>query len=93
MPENQEQLAQTIDPFTEKDVEEWFDEESEDEQNAYNGSEENGDESVEQKYAKSQLRIVRTTNDFTLQMLREALKDPGYLNLSPVYQRRSRWDR
>ncbi len=44
------------------------------------------------KYASAQLRIVRTTMDFTLHNLKQIIGDHIYLNLMPEYQRRNRWD-
>ncbi len=44
------------------------------------------------KYSNGQLRIVRTTMDFSLHNLKQVLGDTSYLNLSPSYQRRNRWD-
>lgn len=46
---------------------------------------------LERKYADTQLRVVRTTMDFTLHNLRTNLEDSKYINLSPGYQRRLRW--
>ncbi|QSO52342.1 DUF262 domain-containing protein [Alicyclobacillus curvatus] len=46
-----------------------------------------------EKYASGQLRIVRSTMDFTLHNLRQVISDKSYLNISPSYQRRNRWDR
>jgi hypothetical protein len=76
--------------FTEEEVEEWFASEEED------ASEETGDEvdaiRIGEKYTKIQLRIVRQTMDLTLHNLRQSLFDNSYINLSPFYQRRHRWD-
>ncbi|WP_309063302.1 DUF262 domain-containing protein [Streptomyces sp.] len=45
-----------------------------------------------EKYAKSQLRVVRETKDYALDYLRHALQ-PGreLIDISPAYQRRLRW--
>jgi hypothetical protein len=45
-----------------------------------------------EKYARSQLRVVRETKDYQLDYLRHALQ-PGQvlINTSPAYQRRLRW--
>jgi hypothetical protein len=47
---------------------------------------------IGEKYTKIQLRIVRQTMDLTLHNLRQSLSDDSYINLSPFYQRRHRWD-
>src|SRR4051794_25962189 len=44
------------------------------------------------KYESGEQRIVTETNREKLPNFVEALRKPGYLNLSPFYQRRSRWD-
>lgn len=46
-----------------------------------------------EKYAQVQLRVVRSTMDFTLHHLKTSLNDSTYINLAPGYQRRARWDR
>jgi len=69
------------------EVAEWFD--SEDENGEVTESEET---SLEEKYSKSQLRVVRTSMDFTLHHLKQSLEDREYINASPKYQRRHRWD-
>jgi hypothetical protein len=69
------------------EVAEWFD--SEDENGEVAESEET---SLEEKYSKSQLRVVRTSMDFTLHHLKQSLEDREYINASPKYQRRHRWD-
>ena len=70
------------------EVEDWFEEESEstepaDTETAMAPSE---------KYATSQLRVVRETKDYQLDYLRHALQ-PGreLIDISPTYQRRLRW--
>lgn len=45
------------------------------------------------KYAEVQLRVVRSSMDFTLHHLKASLNDASYINLAPGYQRRARWDR
>lgn len=47
---------------------------------------------VAEKYARSQLRVVRETKDYQLDYLRHALQ-PGreLIDTSPTYQRRLRW--
>lgn len=72
--------------FSDEEVEEWFDSEEE-------SSEESREEvDIVTKYTEAQLRIVRTTMDFSLHNLRQSLRDSSYINLSPPYQRRHRWD-
>lgn len=69
------------------EITEWFD--SEDETSTAAISEEI---SLEKKYSESQLRVVRTSMDFTLHHLKQSLEDREYINASPKYQRRHRWD-
>lgn len=71
-----------------EEVDEWFEDESEaadsvDAPRAIPPSE---------KYATSQLRVVRETKDYQLDYLRHALQ-PGreLIDISPTYQRRLRW--
>lgn len=78
-------------PISEDEVEEWYDEEEEDIDDE--SESESAPTSLEEKYASSQIQIVRSTIDFTLHTLQQSLKDPNYINLSPEYQRRTRWDR
>jgi Protein of unknown function DUF262 len=47
---------------------------------------------VERKYAETQLRVVRSTMDYSLHTLKTTLADRTYINMSPSYQRRNRWD-
>lgn len=47
---------------------------------------------IVQRYSESQLRIVRSTMDLSLHNLRQSLRDSTYINMSPSYQRRHRWD-
>lgn len=74
--------------LSENDVEEWFESEDEVDQTQVVS-----DEVLSQKYADTQIRIVRSTLDFTLHTLSSSIKDKSYINLSPGYQRRARWDR
>lgn len=77
-----------IESLSDSDIEEWFDaEEVADETIPVS------DEALSQKYADTQIRIVRSTLDFTLHTLSSSIKDKSYINLSPGYQRRARWDR
>lgn len=48
--------------------------------------------SVEEKFAQSQLKVIRTSMDFTLHHLKQSLEDKEYINSAPKYQRRHRWD-
>ena len=74
--------------ITQDEVETWFDDE------------EQGDLSdafkdiidPAEKYAKSQLRVVRETKDYQLDYLRHALRpDKELIDTDPGYQRRLRW--
>ena len=82
----EEKSAQVNSAITEAEVEEWF--ESEDEMS----DAESVDIDVVQRYSEAQLRIVRTNMDLSLHNLRQSLRDASYINLSPSYQRRHRWD-
>lgn len=75
------------DLFNQEEIQEWFDEEDEMEY-----AEESSVETIEQKYAKSQLRVVRESKDYTLDYLQHALKkDKFIINVAPNFQRRQRW--
>jgi hypothetical protein len=50
------------------------------------------EEQLIKKYSDGQLRIVRTTMDFSLHNLNQVFNDENYMDLSPSYQRRNRWD-
>ena len=71
------------------EVEQWFDEESDEEGNPPIAEPADPAE----KYAQSQLRVVRETKDYQLDYLRHALQ-PGreLIDISPAYQRRLRWN-
>jgi hypothetical protein len=76
--------------FPDEEVDTWF---SEEEEQAPSSSKkaETPDE-IADKYARSQLRVVRETKDFALDYLQHALKGPTFvINVSPAYQRRQRW--
>src|SRR5215469_18775383 len=75
---------------SDSDVEEWFDEEAEEEEE-HLPTAHPADPAV--KYAESQLRVVRETKDYQLDYLQHALQ-PGreLINISPAYQRRLRWN-
>jgi hypothetical protein len=77
-----------IEPLSESDIDEWFDAEE-----VVGETQVVSDEMLSQKYADTQIRIVRSTLDFTLHTLSSSIKDKSYINLSPGYQRRARWDR
>lgn len=70
------------------EVEEWFEEE------AGEGSASTSEMAPDpaEKYARSQLRVIRETKDYQLDYLRHALQ-PGVelIDTSPGYQRRLRW--
>ncbi|WP_422528616.1 GmrSD restriction endonuclease domain-containing protein [Serratia fonticola] len=72
----------------ENEINDWF--ESEDESS--DGSIMSNNISVEEKFAQSQLRVIRTSMDFTLHHLKQSLEDKEYINAAPKYQRRHRWD-
>ncbi len=71
----------------ESEIEDWFDEEPEEEAVITTPTD------PAEKYADSQLRVVRETRDYSLDYLQHALR-PGYelINISPAYQRRLRWN-
>lgn len=80
-----------INEIDDKEVEEWFNEEEIDE------TEENSEtvtltkeEDISAKYANTQLRIVRTNLDYSIDYLKSSLGSS--IDLEPQYQRRSRWD-
>lgn len=72
--------------ITEGEVDEWFESEE--------VPPETPPEHVDivQRYTEAQLRIVRSSMDLSLHNLRQSLRDSTYINLSPSYQRRHRWD-
>ncbi|MCT1722994.1 DUF262 domain-containing protein [Kocuria marina] len=73
----------------EAEVEDWFDEE---EETPPTQMEPEKSQSADEKYAQSQLRVIRETKDYQLDYLRHALQ-PGSesIHTSPEYQRRLRW--
>jgi hypothetical protein len=81
-----ENTKQDADQITETEVEGWFESEEEVSEPAPQ------DVDVVQRYTEAQLRIVRSNMDLSLHNLRQSLKDTSYINLSPTYQRRHRWD-
>lgn len=50
------------------------------------------DELLIKKYSESQARVVRSGMDLSLYSLREHIDSKDYINLSPSFQRRGRWD-
>lgn len=75
-------------PIDDREVEEWFEEE--DEQEAEEKQEDSTTESISNKYTNTQLRIVRTNLDYSIDYLRSSISNS--IDLEPQYQRRSRWD-
>ena len=74
--------------LSESEIDEWFDSEEGD------GFDRTlSDEELSKKYADTQIRIVRSNLDFTLHTLAASIQDKTYINLSPGYQRRARWDK
>jgi hypothetical protein len=74
--------------LSENEIEEWFDSEESDGPDSTLS-----DEELSKKYADTQIRIVRSSLDFTLHTLAASIQDKTYINLSPGYQRRARWDK
>ncbi|MDR6583515.1 hypothetical protein J2W50_001713 [Herbaspirillum frisingense] len=74
--------------LTEKLVDEWYESEDEIVESEYATPDD-----LSKKYADTQLRVVRSTVDFTLHQLQASFRDSNYINLAPGYQRRARWDR
>ena len=79
------------DDFLESEIEEWFEEQ----ETASDSADQSAPlEDPAEKYARSQLRVVRETKDYQLDYLRHALQDDqSLINTSPIYQRRLRWTR
>jgi uncharacterized protein with ParB-like and HNH nuclease domain len=48
---------------------------------------------INAKYDKGEKRILTEMNREKLPSFAEALKKPGYMDIQPFYQRRSRWDK
>ena len=74
--------------ISEKEIEDWFESEEEEQNDQALVT----DSLLETKYAESQLSVVRTVMDFTLFHLKQSLENKEYINASPDYQRRHRWD-
>ncbi|MBD2771093.1 DUF262 domain-containing protein [Iningainema tapete] len=51
------------------------------------------DKEINAKYESGEQRILTEMNREKLPSFAEALKKPGYMDLLPFYQRRSRWDK
>jgi hypothetical protein len=77
--------------FSDSDIEIWV---QEDEGLVKFSEAETPDTYIAEKYAKSQLRVVRETKDFNLDYLSLTLKsDSVFINVAPDYQRRQRWSK
>lgn len=77
----------------EKEIEEWFSEEETDELDEQLESvliQQPKEEDISSKYTNTQLRIVRTNLDYSIDYLKSSLGSS--IDLEPQYQRRSRWD-
>lgn len=81
-----ETIKQISDNISESEIEDLFESEEE----VSNPDQQAID--VVERYTKAQLGIVRSNMDLSLHNLRQSLQDTGYINLSPTYQRRHRWD-
>lgn len=83
------------DEISEEEIESWYEEEegTEGDSETESAMAELPATAMEERYSATQIQIVRSTIDFTLHTLQQSLKDPNYINLSPDYQRRTRWDR
>jgi hypothetical protein len=83
-----EDQAIKINELSDDDIDCWFEAEEET-QEALPLS----DEELSKKYAETQIRIVRSSLDFTLHTLASSIKDNTYIDIAPGYQRRARWDK
>lgn len=82
-----------INEIDEQEVEEWFSEEELDDSEGHSEEalpKQTKDEDISSKYANTQLRIVRTNLDYSIDYLKSSLGTS--IDLEPQYQRRSRWD-
>lgn len=77
-----------IESLNEDEIEDWFESEETSPETI-----QLTDEELSQKYSETQVRIVRSSLDFTLHTLSSSIKDKSYIDISPGYQRRARWDR
>lgn len=57
-----------------------------------NGKHQMTDEEINNKYEQGQQRILTEMNREKLPSFAESLKKPNYMDVSPFYQRRLRWD-
>jgi len=81
-------MSQSSEPTSSNEVEEWFELEEEVEEPSPTDRRDPAE-----KYAASQLRVVRETKDYQLDYLRVALQPgQGLIDISPKYQRRLRWN-
>ncbi|WP_148228396.1 DUF262 domain-containing protein [Rhodococcus jostii] len=81
-------MSRPADLTSQQEVEEWFEIEEEAEELPSAVSRDPAE-----KYAASQLRVVRETKDYQLDYLRVALQPgQGMIDTSPKYQRRLRWN-
>lgn len=76
--------------ISESDLDEWFEEDNIMISSSTNTDGRNENDSLADKYTKTQLRIVRTNLDYSIDYLKESIGDK--IDLTPQYQRRSRWD-
>ena len=58
-----------------------------------NGKSHMSDEQINNKYEQGQQRILTEMNREKLPSFADSLKKPKYMDISPFYQRRLRWDR
>ncbi|MBK8153854.1 MAG: DUF262 domain-containing protein [Saprospiraceae bacterium] len=82
-----------INEIDEQEVEEWFSEEELDDSEGQTEEtlpKQTKEEDISSKYANTQLRIVRTNLDYSIDYLKSSLGTS--IDLEPQYQRRSRWD-
>jgi len=74
--------------IADNEIDEWFDSEDDTVETPSDGNK----ISIEEKFTQSQLKVIRTSMDFTLHHLKQSLEDQEYINSAPKYQRRHRWD-
>jgi hypothetical protein len=82
-----------INEIDEKEVEEWFNDEENDENEEQfepTSAKQSKEEDISSKYTNTQLRIVRTNLDYSIDYLKSSLGSS--IDIEPQYQRRSRWD-
>ncbi|WDF75786.1 DUF262 domain-containing protein [Mucilaginibacter sp. KACC 22773] len=76
--------------FSDEEVNEWLETEDDDSPSSDTVSKIVTDETISDKYSNTQLRIVRTNIDYSIDYLKNAIGT--LIDLMPQYQRRSRWD-